>query len=280
MPTRAGSARIAWEQKDWDNLRALSSPGNNFGLDYQRSRTTGKAHIMLATDSLSVVLSVENAQNWIARDIVALIDCLADLTGRFEIIVVDNASRDYTIEVLEDLRSRFPQVSFRRFAERRLMEEAVDVGLQIASGEFVFTASPGTSVEPNELRRLWALRIDPKLVVARSRTTARRVDAGLINRLTHWAQRVTAAQEPAPSCESFGGLQMIRRQAIDRLAPSRLSAIPASHTKPNASAMSDVSTAVTGSSSLPPNIEISHVSHQQLASPKLVEARRRARSEV
>ena len=211
---------------------------------------------MMTSESVSVVMSVENAQPWLASDVTTLIDCLADLTARFEIIVIDNASRDYTIEVLEDLRGRFPQVQFRRLSERRLLEEAAELGLAMAKGDLVFTAAPGGRIEANELRRLWALRVDPKLLVARSRTTARRVDASLINRLTQWAQRVTAAHEPAVATESLGGLQMIRRDAIDRLQPQTARCAPPAQ---------NVST----------NIEISHVSHQQLASPKLIEARRR-----
>lgn len=217
---------------------------------------------MMTTESVSVILSVENAQNWLANDIEALIDCLADLTARFEIIVVDNASRDYTVEVLDELRSRFPQVRFRRFAERRLRDELIDLAMEMASGEFVFTTSPGARIEPSELRRLWALRVDPRLLVARSRTTARRIDAGLINRLTHWAQRVTAMSEPVAS-EYLGGLQMMRRRAVDELHP----------------VFSKSSDAAGSSASGKDSIEISHVSHQQLASPKLVETRRRAHSE-
>lgn len=216
---------------------------------------------MMTTESISVVLSVENAQSWIANDIENLIDCLADMSARFEVIVVDNASRDYTVEILDELRCRFPQVRFRRFTEHRALEEAVDVGLSMATGEFVFTTAPGARVETNDLRRLWALRVDPRLVVARSRTTARRIDAGLVNRLTQWAQRVTATPEPAAPSEAFGGLQMMRREAIDQLQP--LTARP-------------VAAALEASTT---SIEISHISHQQLASPKLVEARRRTRSE-
>lgn len=217
---------------------------------------------MMSTESISVVLSVENAQSWIANDIEALVECLADMSARFEIIVVDNASRDYTVEILEDLRCRFPQIRFRRFTEHRALEEAFDCGLGMATGEFIFTTAPGTRVETNDLRRLWALRVDPRLVVARSRTTARRIDAGLVNRLTQWAQRVTATPEPVATSEAFGGLQMMRREAIDQLHP--LAARPAA-------------AALDQSNS---SIEISHISHQQLASPKLVESRRRSRSEV
>ena len=216
---------------------------------------------MMSSESLSVVLSVENAQSYLAGDLNALIDCLADLSSRFEIIVVDNASRDFTVEVLEDMHARYPQVRYRRFAQHRSHDEANQVGLSMATGEFIFSSPPGCRVDIDELRRLWSLRVDPRLLVARSRTTARRVDAGLIHRLSHWAQRLTHQSEPMePAFESFGGLQMMRREAMQKLQPSQAdAAIAAMHRDSR--------------------LEISHISHQQLASPKLVDARR-SRSEA
>ncbi len=211
---------------------------------------------MVTNESVSVVLSVENAQDWLASDIERLIDCLADLSSSFEIIVIDNASHDFTIEVLEDMRSRFPQVSFRRLAKSIAMDDAHRMGMNMASGDFVFATAPGQRIFANDLRRLWALRSDPRLLVARSKTTARRIDAGLIGRLTQWAQRVTTTPEPMEVAESFGGLQMVRRAAVEQLQPMSNS---------NAS----------GST---PQIEISHISHQQLATPKLVDVRRRVHS--
>lgn len=216
---------------------------------------------MMSSDSISVVLCVENAQSWLAGEINALIDCMADLSSRFEIIVVDNASRDFTIEVLEDMHARFPQVRYRRFAQARSSDEATQVAMSMALGEFIFSMMPGTRIDLGELRRLWNLRVDPRLLVARSRTTARRVDAGLINRLAQWAGRLTNQSEPMePAIESFGGLQMIRREAMQKLQPSKADAAIAAMTRDA-------------------KLEISHVSHQQLATPKLVEARR-SRNEV
>lgn len=191
-------------------------------------------------------------------------ECLADLSNSFEIIVVDNASTDYTVEILDDLSCRFPQVRYHRFSTPQSMDDAVEFGLKMATRDLIFTTTPGTRIETNDLRRLWELRVDPKLLFARSRTSARRIDAGLINRLYQWASRICDAQEELPAtAESFGGLQMMRRGALEKLQPykidPRLQNIPAN---------------------LSPNIEISHLSHQQLASPKLVEARRRTSSNV
>ncbi len=180
-----------------------------------------------------------------------MVECLADLSSAFEIIVIDNASRDFTIEVIEHMSARYPQIRYRRFADKQSLEQAMAAAMSMASGDYIFTAEAGGRVYANDLRRLWALRSDPRLVVARSHTTARRIDAGLLNRLTQWAQRVSAQSEPIePKQESFGGLQMMRKEAMARLQPTN------------------------GSKKNSANIEISHVSHQQLASPKLVEARR------
>ena len=211
---------------------------------------------MMSSESISIVLSVENAQSWLAADLNSMIECMADLSSRFEIIVVDNASRDFTIEILEDMHARYPQVRYRRFAQQRSADEATQVGMSMASGEFIFSTAPGTRIDMSELRRLWNLRVDPRLLVARSRTTARRVDAGLINRLSQWAQRLTNQSEPMePALESFGGLQMMRREAMQKLQPSQADAAIAAMNRDA-------------------KLEISHISHQQLASPKLVEARR------
>ncbi len=243
-------------------MRRFSLPGSlgvivfrkesKLGLPIDRFVSLSKARQlpMMTTESVSVILSVENAQNYLASDLEGLMECLSEMTGRFEIIVIDNASRDYTIEILDDMRNRFPQIRYRRMNERIATEEAVDNGMAMAVGEYLFVSTSGTRIDANELRRLWALRVDPRLLVARSRTTARRVDASLINRLTNWAQRITSSPEPiVPTPEPLGGLQMMRRDALSQLQPKQ----------------------AAGS----PNIEISHISHQQLASPKLVESRRR-----
>jgi hypothetical protein len=106
--------------------------------------------------------------------------------------------------------------------------------------------------------------------------------------LTNWAQRITAAQEPVTASESFGGLQMIRRNAIEQLQPlvGRLSSPAAAlhrsaHHPQTSPSQPNIADAITAHVNLAEaNIEISHISHQQLASPKLVEARRRSHTEV
>lgn len=197
-------------------------------------------------ETISVVLSVRNAQTWIRLDIERLLDSLVDLTERFEIIVVDSASTDYTLEILEDLSRRFPQVRFQRTDASVSLENAMHCGIKLAQGDLIFTNLSAARFAVEDLRKLWALRGDRRLMMARSRTTARRIDDKLVQKLTHWAQRVTASRTVAAvPVEVFGGLQMLRREAIDQLENRH-----------------------------PSQIEVSHISHQKTTTPKLMEKRR------
>lgn len=196
---------------------------------------------IVKNETVSVVLSVRNAQHWIRVEIERLLDGLFDLTERFEIIVVDGASTDYTFEILEELSCRYPQVKMRRGDASISLDKALQLGMKFAQGDLIFTNLSANRFAVEDLRKLWALRGDSRLMVARSRTTARRIDDSIVLKLNHWAQRVTSKTALATGLvEALGGLQMVRREALDQLDNRGQS-----------------------------QIEVAHISHQHLSSPKL-----------
>ncbi len=200
----------------------------------------------MLNESISVVLAVKNAQSWLRSEIENLLDHLAELTSSFEIIVVDINSQDSTIEELEDLKCRFPQLRFQQTKIDILPDDATKLGMESAQGEMIFANVEGARFAPEDLRKLWALRSDKRLLSARSNTRARRIDNGLIEKLTQWAHRMTDHMHESTSTSfPLGAVQMVRREAIEQLRESHDS-----------------------------QIEISHISHQQLTSPKLVDKRR------
>lgn len=200
----------------------------------------------MTNESISVVLAVQNAQAWLRSEVEGLLDQLADLTDDFEIIIVDIHSRDSTIEELEELRCRYPQLSYRCVKANILPDDATRLGMESARGEMIFSNVEGGRFSPDDLRKLWALRSDKRLVAARSSTHARRIDDALIDKLTRWAHKVAEhLQDTQPSSLPLGTVQMVRREAIDQLRTTNES-----------------------------TIEVSHISHQQLTSPKLVDKRR------
>ena len=161
--------------------------------------------------SLSIILPVYNAQATLARQIGQLLDVLPDLTSRFEILVVDDGSTDHTDEIAHQFRRQYPQLKIARHAWQRGMAAAVQTGMARSCGDIVFVQEEQSEISTADIRRLWAMRHDEKLVLARAQSEARPT-AGLMDRLTRWA---AALQQSAK--RSSTGIQMIRRQAIDEL---------------------------------------------------------------
>ena len=166
------------------------------------------------TPSLSVILPIYNAEAMLARQVGHLLDVLPDLAPRFEILVIDDGSTDHTGDIAHDLRQRYPQLKVARHAWQRGMAAAVQTGLARSCGDIVFVQEEQTEVSAADIRRLWAMRDDEKLIMARAQSEAPPAK-GLMERLTRWA----AALQQSASRSSMG-IQMIRRQAIEDLRRS------------------------------------------------------------
>ena len=70
---------------------------------------------------------------------------------QFEVIVVDNASKDGTVETL---KSDFPQVRIIANDDNRGFSGANNQGIEIAEGEYLFLLNPDTIVHRNSLDNL------------------------------------------------------------------------------------------------------------------------------
>jgi cellulose synthase/poly-beta-1,6-N-acetylglucosamine synthase-like glycosyltransferase len=108
--------------------------------------------------SLCVLLPVHNHQAALVSQVIGVLDVVADLTSRFEILVIDDASSDDTFELAVDLSRVYPQVAVQRHGERRGTMLAVESGLRRSAAEFVVVHDPtGSQFDPTQLGRLWRL---------------------------------------------------------------------------------------------------------------------------
>jgi glycosyltransferase involved in cell wall biosynthesis len=165
-------------------------------------------------DSLSIVVPVSNAESALARQIHRLLDLLPDLTSRFEVVIVDDASVDHTVDVARELAAQFPQIRLIRHRQPLGTEAAVRTGLQWASGRTVFVQEDSAALSPTDLRRLWALRHDEELVMARAEQRPGIFDDQLLARLSQWGRKLQSLSPPAAGAS---GIHMIRRTAVERL---------------------------------------------------------------
>jgi glycosyltransferase involved in cell wall biosynthesis len=107
----------------------------------------------LLKSSLSVVLPVCNDQANLSRRLSSLLEVLPELTGRFEVAVIDHGSCDATAEVAHDVAAGYPQVGVLSYPQPLDGSSVLRQGLQATHGEMVLLLMD-PAADPHDLHRL------------------------------------------------------------------------------------------------------------------------------
>lgn len=111
-----------------------------------------------------------------------LLEVVPELTSRFEVVVVDDASTDATVETAQELSLRFPQVQLLLQPQRLGSQEALRSALRYSHGELLFVCSVHDDFDLHELRKLWDRRTAEGAVFANvdSRPAADKMSTPLV----------------------------------------------------------------------------------------------------
>lgn len=168
---------------------------------------------------MSVVLPVRDGEHRIASRVERVLEALTDITRDIsEVIVVDDGSRDATPEVLDEIKSRYPQVRVVRHHRPRGLEAAGQTGLERATGDLVFIQETDSAVRVEDMRRLLRMSEDKSVVAARAESTPRPLSGALLRRLRAWGTNADEQMEAPSATTEKSSLQMIRRPHLQTLA--------------------------------------------------------------
>jgi len=165
--------------------------------------------------TLSVVIPLFNEARSLDPLHQRLTRTLEELGRPYEIIFVDDGSRDESADVLRALRARDAAVRMIRFNRNYGQHAAVFAGMERARGEIVVTLDADLQNPPEEIPRLLAALVNGVDVVGGRRVSrrdpwARRTASWLVNRATSAAVGVRL--------RDYGCmLRVYRRSVIDRI---------------------------------------------------------------
>ncbi len=167
---------------------------------------------------MTVVLPVRDSELEIVARVEKVLEALADMSrAATEIVVVDDGSKDGTPEILNELKTRYPQVRTIRHSRPRGLEAAGQTGLERATGDLVFIQETDTMVRIEDLQRLLRMSEDESVVAARAESTPKPLSGPLLRRLRAWGTNADQQIVVDPSATK-SSIQMIRRPHLQELA--------------------------------------------------------------
>ena len=104
--------------------------------------------------SISAFFPAYNDGGTIGSLVVTTLNTLAELTDDYEVVVVENGSTDYTVEVLEELAKQYNH--FRFLAHRQALGYggALRVGFETCRKDLIFYTDGDAQYDPREIKQL------------------------------------------------------------------------------------------------------------------------------
>lgn len=164
--------------------------------------------------SLSVVLPAYNEEAVIGATVRAVVDFVSTLTDDYEVIVVNDGSRDRTREIVEELGRENPAVRCVSHARNRGYGAALGTGFAAATRELVFLTDGDKQFEIRELALFLPLIEQADLVIGyrdpRRDPLIRRLNGWGWNALVNLLFGYTAR-------DVDGAFKLFRRRVLDHV---------------------------------------------------------------
>ena len=146
---------------------------------------------MKSPRSISAFFPAYNDGGTIASMVITVITTLRELTDDFEVIVVNDGSRDYTAEVLPELEKLYPELRVIHHQWNRGYGGALRTGFASANKELIFYTDGDAQYDPRELKLL-LIALEDGIDVVNGYKIARSdpLHRIIIGRLYHWGVKL------------------------------------------------------------------------------------------
>ena len=171
---------------------------------------------MNETPYLSVVIPCYNEEENVPTLLQRVSGALANFGRPFEVLIIDDASKDNTPKLLEEGMRQYPWLRVLRMAKNGGQSAAFEAGFAAAKGEVIATIDADLQNDPEEIPRLVPMLDEHKVDMItgwrkdRQDTNFRRWQSRQANRIRNWVTQETVN-------DSASSLKVYRAHAIKGL---------------------------------------------------------------
>ena len=148
--------------------------------------------------------------------LVAALANVQELNGRWEVLYVNDGSKDATLHILKELQSSHPAVGVAALSRNFGKEAAMSAGLKLARGEAVILIDADLQDPPEligEMVRVWQQGAD----VVNMKRSSRQGETWFKKASAAWFYTVINWLSEVPIPENVGDFRLLSRRAVDAL---------------------------------------------------------------
>ena len=163
---------------------------------------------------LSVVVPVYNEEGNVAALVHEIVAALRGVSA-FEIVYVDDCSRDGTLAALQALKAEVPELRVLRHVSNSGQSTAIRTGVRAARGEWIATLDGDGQNDPADIPKLLAQRdAAPAGVGMFAGWRVDRKDTGSKRWASKWANAIRAAMLRDDTPDTGCGIKLFEREAF------------------------------------------------------------------
>ncbi|ASB49361.1 glycosyltransferase family 2 protein [Alkalitalea saponilacus] len=165
---------------------------------------------------ISIVIPVYNEELILPKLLDRIKSSMQEMDQAYEIIFVDDGSRDRTLEILHEQRTAETRIKIIEFSRNFGHQAAITAGLEHASGEFIALMDSDLQDPPELLPLMYEKLKDGRFDVVNGFRDARKDDKRR-RWMTKLFHRIFTEASGLSQIENTGHFSMINRQALDAL---------------------------------------------------------------
>lgn len=167
--------------------------------------------------SLSVVVPIYNDQEVIAELLRRLTAVVEDIVKEYEIILVDDGSRDHSWEVMNEVRTQYQHLRIARLSRNFGQQNAIAAGLSLTTKDLIVLMDSDLQDRPEDIPVLIdALLADPEASMAIAQWEERK-DSRLKIAVSRLFQRVSNRITDIHTMPRLGIFRVMKKSVVEEL---------------------------------------------------------------